>query len=111
MTPMPLNLHQTTLSKTSPADERPHAKHVGRSSIARFAALFGVVALIAATPPASAQDEEEFGGSGVDAPEEPDEPPVVTRTNPVPSGGPMPADFSGTLQIVRGPPGTAGARP
>ncbi len=108
---MPRNLHQTTPSETSPTDDRPRAIRAGRSAIARYAALFGVAALFAATPPASAQDEDEFGGSGMDAPDEPDETPVVTRTNSLPSGGPSPADFSGTLQIVRGPPGANGSRP
>jgi len=111
MTPMPRNLHQTTPSESSPADDRSPIERAKRSTIARYAALFGVAALIAATPPASAQDEEEFGGSGMDEPDEPDEPAVTRTTTPLPSGGPSPADFSGTLQIVRGPPGASGPRP
>lgn len=107
---MPPNLHQTTSSETSAANNRQHVVRGGRLFLARFAALFGVAALLAAAPPASAQDEEE--DPGMEEPDVPDEPPpTTTRTNSTPNGGPMPADFSGSLQIVRGPPVTTGGRP
>lgn len=109
---MPPNLHETTLSVTSTQHARPRATHAGRTFIARFAALLGVATLLAATPPASAQDEDDFGGSGVDGSDGFDEPPpTVTMTNPSASGTPTPADFSGTLQIVRGPPVAGSGKP
>ncbi len=110
---MPRNLHEPTPSVASPAHEHSLAARLGRSHIARCAALFGLAAMLAVAPPVAAQDEDEFDGSGVGDSDEPEDPPPgPTRTN-FPAGGnaPMPADFSGTLQIVRGPPGTAGSRP
>lgn len=92
----------------NPFDDRLHARRAGRWSVARCIALFGVAALVAIAPPAAAQDEEEFPGS--DEPEFPDDPPpVVNRVNT--GNAPTTADFSGTLQIVRGPPGSGSSRP
>lgn len=107
---MPPNLHENNPSETSHSKDRLHLARWGRMSLARFAALFGVAAMLAAAPPASAQDEDD---PGMEEPDEPDDsPPPVTRVNtPTTNSGPMPADFSGSLQIVRGPPVSSSGRP
>lgn len=105
------NSPQIQVSETSHERERPRVTRHGRSHLARFTALFGVAAIIAATPPAAAQDEEEFDPSNYEPSEDPDPPPVTTRTNTPSNAGPLPADFSGSLQIVRGPPGAGSTKP
>lgn len=104
---MPRNLHKTTPSETNPANDGTRGSRNWQLPFARFAALFGVAALLAASPPAFAQEDED-PPTDVEPPDEPfDPPPTTTRTN---TTGPMPADFSGTLQIVRGPPGAAAGK-
>ncbi|MDI3285528.1 hypothetical protein [Polyangium sp. 15x6] len=93
-----------------PDESAPRA----RAAFLRFLALFGVAASLSLSVagPVAAQDEDaDTASDDTDTPE-----PTTTRTNSTTSGSaPMPADFSGSLQIVRGPasanggatPGTA----
>ncbi|MRG91216.1 hypothetical protein [Polyangium spumosum] len=83
------------------------APRPARAPWSRALALFGIAASLSFVGPVIAQEDDDGGG---------DEPGTTTTTVNTPSGSaPMPADFSGSLQIVRGPatanggatPGTA----
>ncbi|UQA55754.1 hypothetical protein [Polyangium aurulentum] len=83
------------------------------SAALTLAALAALAALLGGPSPVAAQDDDDPTGefSDDDDPTPPASPPTTTTTTPSGSS-PMPADFSGSLQIVRGPahaPGSASA--
>lgn len=72
------------------------------AALLRVAVLFGIAASLSLSAPASAQDDDDPGSSFGDEEDPPPSPPM-TKLNTSTGSGPMPADFSGSLQIVRGP--------
>lgn len=99
MTPMQ-NTTSEALPAASPrANERPHPSQRSPLALLRVALLFGLAASLALSAPVAAQDDEEPDPSGFD--EDPPAQPPMTKMGT--GSGPMPADFSGSLQLVRGP--------
>jgi len=86
---------------------RAHLLRPSRAGVLRMAALFGLFASLALTKPVAAQDDEDPGTDpGTEEPEQP--PPAVVLKANMAGSAPMPADFSGSLQIVRGPANVGG---
>ncbi|MDI1435253.1 hypothetical protein [Polyangium sorediatum] len=105
-------MRQAPLAASRVPDESASRARPSRASLLRLLALFGVAASLSLAGPVAAQSEDDDtgGGDDSDTPE-----PTTTRVNTPTGSAPMPADFSGSLQIVRGPatanggatPGTA----
>ena len=92
-------MRQAPLAAPRVPDESAPRARLSRAPLLRALALFGVAASLALAGPVAAQDEDV--GSDDDDTDTPE--PTTTRVNGPSGSAPMPADFSGSLQIVRGP--------